>query len=148
MTTHRICAFLLVAGAMLMVPDRSNSQDATVELPPTIASRPAATVARLPPEPAPRPPALTALYAGFVTLQALDAHSTIEAVNAGHLESNPIVAPFSQSPAAMYAMKAATTTATILLVEKLRRRHRGAAIGLMIAANVAYATVVAHNYRR
>jgi hypothetical protein len=102
----------------------------------------------LPPEPEARPPGLLALYAGFATLQALDAHSTVQAVHSGYEESNPLVAPFSQSPAAMYAFKAATTTVTILLVEKLRRRHRGAAIGLMVALNVGYASVVAHNYRQ
>jgi len=101
-----------------------------------------------PPEPEARPPGLLALYAGFATLQALDAHSTVQAVRSGYEESNPLVAPFSRSPAAMYAFKAATTTVTILLVEKLRRRHRGAAIGLMIAANVGYASVVAYNYRQ
>ena len=101
-----------------------------------------------PPEPEARPPELLALYAGFATLQALDAHSTVQAVRSGYEESNPLVAPFSQSPAAMYAFKAANTTVTILLVEKLQRRHRGAAIGLMIAANVGYATVVVYNYRQ
>jgi hypothetical protein len=101
-----------------------------------------------PPRPEERPPGLLALYAGFATLQVLDAHSTLQAVQSGYEESNPLVAPFTQSPAAMYAFKAATTTATILLVEKLSRKHRGAAIGLMIAVNVAYAGVVAHNYRQ
>ena len=37
---------------------------------------------------------------------------------------------------------------TILLANKLSRKHRGAAIGLMIAANVAYASAVAYNYRQ
>ncbi len=101
-----------------------------------------------PPEPEARPPGLLALYAGFATLQALDAHSTIEATRAGYRESNPVVAPFAQTPAAMFAFKAATTSVTILIVEKLRKRHRGAAIGLMVAANVAYASVVAFNYSR
>ncbi len=101
-----------------------------------------------PAEPESRPPGLLALYAGFATLQALDAHSTVQAMRSGYEESNPLVAPFSGTPAAMYAFKAATTTVTILLVEKLRRRHRGAAIGFMIAANVAYASIVAYNYRQ
>ena len=101
-----------------------------------------------PPEPVARPPGLVAMYAGFATLQALDAHSTLQAVRSGYQESNPVVGLFSQSPAAMYAFKAATTTATILVVEKLRKRHRGAAIGLMVAANVGYAMIVAHNYSR
>lgn len=99
-----------------------------------------------PPAPA-RPPGLLALYAGFATLQALDAYSTLAAVRAGHREANPLVAPFSRQPAAMFALKAATTTVTILAVEKLRRRNRGAAVGLMIAANLAYGAIVAHNYR-
>ena len=101
-----------------------------------------------PPQLEARPRGLLALYAGFATLQVLDAHSTLQAVQSGYEESNPLVAPFAQSPAAMYAFKAASTTATILLVEKLGRKHRGAAIGLMIAVNVAYASVVAHNYRQ
>ncbi len=122
---------------------------------PTVGSAPAGQSMRdiarrpvLPPESEARPPELLALYVGFATLQALDAHSTVQAVRSGYEESNPLVAPFSRSPAAMYAFKAATTTVTILLVEKLRRRHRGAAIGLMIAANVGYASVVAYNYRQ
>jgi len=122
---------------------------------PTAGSAPAGQSVRdiarrpvLPPESEARPPGLLALYAGFATLQALDAHSTVQAVRSGYQEANPLVAPFSRSPAAMYAFKAATTTVTILLVEKLQRRHRGAAIGLMIAANIGYASIVASNYRQ
>ena len=118
------------------------------ETPPADSSTSQSLQWAAPPEPEARPPGLLALYAGFATLQALDAHSTIR----GHAFGLPGVqsgcGPFSQTPAAMYAFKAATTTLTILLVEKLRKRHRGAAIGLMIAANVAYASIVAYNYRQ
>ena len=193
MTTQRLPLLFVLAGMLIALPARANSQDTTVTpftatlpavtdvLPddgarvdaapidsplgpvvfadaivvPTAGSAPAGQPMRdiarrpvLPPEPEARPPELLALYAGFATLQALDAHSTLQAVRSGYEESNPLVAPFSQSPAAMYAFKAASTTVTILLVEKLRRRHRGAAIGLMIAANVGYASVVAYNYRQ
>jgi hypothetical protein len=94
-----------------------------------------------------RPLALAPLYASFVTLQVLDAHSTIRATQSGAEERNPFVAPLVGSPFAVVAMKAATTTGAILLTEKLWRRHRVAAIALMIGVNGAYAAIVAHNYR-
>jgi hypothetical protein len=94
-----------------------------------------------------RPLALPPLYASFVTLQLLDAHSTISATRSGAEERNPIVAPLVQSPAAVIALKAATTTGAIVLTEKLWRRHRVAAIALMIGINGAYAAIVTHNYR-
>jgi hypothetical protein len=94
-----------------------------------------------------RPPALAPLYASFVTLQALDAHSTIRAAQVGAEERNPLLAPFVDRPMAVVALKAATTTGAILLTEKLWRRHRVAAIALMIGINGAYAAIVANNYR-
>ena len=191
--THRLPVLLLLASAVIALPERASAQEAAVTsltpfcdtvtaivpddsasafigegaatsmqpavfadaiVVPTSGTPPADSSGgqslqwAAPPEPEARPSGLLALYAGFATLQALDAHSTIEATSSGYRESNPLVAPFSQTPAAMYAFKAATTTVTILLVEKLRKTHRGAAIGLMIAANVAYASVVAFNYSR
>jgi Domain of unknown function (DUF5658) len=192
--THRLPVLLLVASAVIALPERANAQEAAVislapfcdtvtpivpddsasafigegaatSMQPAVfadaiavptSGTPPADSSSLqsrqwaapPPEPEARPPGLLALYAGFATLQALDAHSTIEATRSGYRESNPVVAPFTQTPAAMYAFKAATTTLTILLVEKLRKTHRGAAIGLMVAANVAYAGIVASNYSR
>ena len=191
--THRLPVLLLLASAVIALPERASAQEVAVtsltafcdtvtaivpddsasafigegavtslhpavfadaivvpksETPPADSSTRQSLQWAAPPEPEARPPGLLALYAGFATLQALDAHSTIEATRSGYRESNPVVAPFAQTPAAMYAFKAATTTLTILLVEKLRKRHRGAAIGLMVAANVAYASVVAFNYSR
>lgn len=95
-----------------------------------------------------RPRALTPLYVSFGALQALDAHSTLRAVRAGQSEANPFVAPFAQRPALMIGVKAAATAGTIAITEKLWRRHRVAAVTLMIAANVGYAAIVAHNYRQ
>ena len=191
--THRLPVLLLLASAVLALPERASAQEAAVisltpfcdtvaaivpddsasafigegaatstqpavfadaivvptsGTPPADSSTGQSLQWAAPQEPEARPPGLLALYAGFATLQALDAHSTIGATRSGYRESNPLVAPFSQTPAAMYAFKAATTTLTILLVEKLRKTHRGAAIGLMVAANVAYAGVVAFNYSR
>lgn len=96
----------------------------------------------------PRPRGLMPLYAGFGALQALDAHSTLRAVRAGRTESNPIIAPFADRPGVMVGVKAAAAAGTIALSERLWRRNRGAALTLMIVANVGYAAVVAHNYRQ
>ena len=92
------------------------------------------------------PPQRFVLYGSFAVLQALDAHSTIRAVEAGHDETNPVVSSVSGSPEAIIGLKAAATVATIVAAEKLWRRNRAAAIGLMVAVNVTYAIVVARNY--
>jgi hypothetical protein len=93
-----------------------------------------------------RPGALTGLYVSFAALQALDAHSTLRAVDNGALEANPLVAPIADRPGLMFGMKAAAAVTTIVLAEKLWRRNRVAAVVLMVAANAAYAAVVASNY--
>jgi Domain of unknown function (DUF5658) len=90
---------------------------------------------------------LVPLYVSFATLQALDAHSTLRALNAGATEANPIVAGVAGTPAALVAMKAGVAASTIYLVEKVRVKSRRAAIVLMAALNSAYAAIVAHNYR-
>jgi hypothetical protein len=95
-----------------------------------------------------RPRALGGLYVSFAALQALDAHSTITAVRAGHREANPLIQPFANRPGVLIAAKAATAAGTIALAERLWRKHRVAAVLLMVAANAGYAAVVAHNYRQ
>jgi hypothetical protein len=106
-----------------------------------------AAAALLQPEPS-RPRALGGLYVSFATLQALDAHSTITAVRAGRAEANPLIQPLADRPGVLIAVKAATAAGTIALSERLWRKHRAAAVLLMVAANVGYAAVVAHNYRQ
>jgi hypothetical protein len=95
-----------------------------------------------------RPLVLPALYVSFGALQALDAHSTLRALERGQVEGNPVMRGIASQPAAVVGVKAATTAGTIFLTEKLWRRHRTAAIVLMVAVNAGYAAVVAHNYRR
>ncbi len=90
---------------------------------------------------------LIPLYASFAALQMLDAHSTIRAVRAGGVESNPLMGGLADKPAALFALKAGVALSTIALVDKVRGRSRVGAIVLMAALNSAYATVVAHNYR-
>ena len=90
---------------------------------------------------------LVPLYVGFASLQMLDAHSTVRALRAGAVETNPLMQGLADKPAALFALKAGVAVSTIALAEKVRGRSRVGAIVLMAALNSAYATVVAHNYR-
>ena len=95
-----------------------------------------------------RPSLLVPLYVTFGALQAMDAHSTMQALRGGAREQNPLVEPFGRNAAALFAIKSATTVGTIVLAEKLRQRHPVKAVVMMTAVNVAYAAIVAANYRR
>ena len=87
------------------------------------------------------------MYATFATLQALDGFSTLKALSAGGREANPIMAGVVGSPVGLFAVKAGTTAATILLAERLAKRNKVASFVMMAALNTGYAAVVAHNYR-
>ena len=87
------------------------------------------------------------LYISFAALQGLDVDSTARALRAGGRESNPLFAPFARSTPAMVAVKAGTGVAMIFAAEHMAKRHRAAAVALMIAVNAAYAAVVVHNYQ-
>jgi Domain of unknown function (DUF5658) len=97
-----------------------------------------------PPE---RPRLLIPLYVSFAALQAMDAHSTMKAVDRGYVELNPLVSPSTRNGAAMAAMKVAVTASVIVGTEKLWRHNRAAAIAAIVVVNGAYAAIVAHNYR-
>jgi hypothetical protein len=94
-----------------------------------------------------RPAALLPLYASFVTLQALDVHSTHSALARGAVEANPAMQGLVGNSAGMIAVKAAGAAGVIFASEKIRTKNKAAAIGLMIATNSALAWVVQHNYR-
>jgi uncharacterized protein DUF5658 len=94
-----------------------------------------------------RPMALVPLYASFITLQVLDLHSTHAALSAGGVEANPMLSGLAGNMVAMSAVKAAGTAGVIFVSEKLRKKNKAAAVGLMIVANSAMAWVVQHNYR-
>ena len=87
------------------------------------------------------------LYASFAGLQALDAHSTLRALQSGGSEANPLMRNLADRPAALYAVKAGVAASAILLTERLRPKHRVAAIALMAALDSVYTMVVVHNYR-
>jgi hypothetical protein len=92
-----------------------------------------------------RPSLLVPLYASQAVLNGLDVHSTMTALRAGNVEGNPVMRGLT--PKQMLGMKAASSASTILITEKLWRRHRAAAVGLMVASNVSLAVIAARNYR-
>lgn len=89
----------------------------------------------------------TSLAASFITLQALDVHSTLLAIDRGAGEVNPMMAPFASRPAALIAVKAGAAGGILFMIDRIHTRNRLAGVVMMAAANSAYATVVANNYR-
>ena len=85
------------------------------------------------------------LASTYVTLNALDVYTTTRALQSGGSEVNPIVGPFAAHPVAFGALKAASTTATILAARRIWKRHPAAAIVLLIGANAGMSFVVVHN---
>jgi hypothetical protein len=98
-------------------------------------------------KPEARPAALLPLYTSFVTLQVLDIHSTSYALSRGAVEANPAMQGVVGNPVGFAAMKAAGTAGIIFAAERIRKKNKAAAVGLMIASNSAMAWVVQHNYR-
>jgi len=94
-----------------------------------------------------RGPLISSLYASFITLQALDAHSTLRALDRGAREGNPLIEPFTHNTAALIALKAGTAAGVLYMTDRVHRHNRVAGIVIMAAANSAYATIVARNYR-
>jgi hypothetical protein len=122
--------------------------EAKLALPPLAAA--ATTVPSLPSEKAigTTPRGLRpALYAGLVTLQALDTHATFRAIDAGHREQNSLMQWTIEHPAAFISMKAAATAVTVLAAEKIRKRYPKRAMVFIAAVNAAYAAIVVHNYK-
>jgi hypothetical protein len=89
----------------------------------------------------------TSLLVSTVVVQALDVHSTYQALGRGAAEANPVMAPLAGNKAAFVATKAAVTTATVFAARHLAKRNKVAAIAALVALNSAYAFVVDHNYR-
>jgi hypothetical protein len=133
----RVFAFLLTVCCFSLAVNRTGAQ-AGPSTPPGPAAASAPHTPRL---------ATASLYAGLVATQALDVHSTLGAIHGGRAEANPMVRWATSSPGAFIGVKAAATTGTVWLVERIRRKHPRRALVLLAAIDSAYAVVVAHNYR-
>jgi hypothetical protein len=94
-----------------------------------------------------RPAPLLPLYASFVTLQVLDAHSTWRALDRGAVEANPLMRGIVTNEVGLVAIKAAGTAGVILASERIWKTNRAAGVLFLIAANSAMVWVVQHNYR-
>ena len=90
---------------------------------------------------------MPALYAGNIALQVMDTHSTFRALDAGLVESNPLMGWTTAHPVAFVSMKAAATASTILVAEKIRKKYPRRAALFMAGVNTAYALIVLDNYR-
>ena len=110
--------------------------------------KPAFTRPTMPAKSFSRPALLPALYVAQGALQAMDAHSTFQAISRGAHEANPVMQGVVGNKGAMVAVKAGVAASTILMSECLwKRGNRAGAIVSMIVANSVTAVVVAHNYR-
>jgi hypothetical protein len=94
-----------------------------------------------------RPDALMPLYLSYATLQALDIHSTMRALDRGAVEANPLMKNLTASPASLVAVKAAGAAGVLYTTEQLWKKNPTAAVVFMIAANSGMAWVVQHNYQ-
>ena len=94
----------------------------------------------------PRSKAFSILASTYVTLNALDIYTTTSALRSGAgVEANPVVGPIAANPVALTALKAASTTATLVLAHRLWKHHRAGAITMLVVANIGMAVVVSHN---
>jgi hypothetical protein len=88
------------------------------------------------------------LYVSLAGLSALDVYTTNAGLSRGAAEGNPLMQNVVGSPAAMWAVKGATTATTIYFAERLWRKNQKAkAIAVMIVSNGVMAAVAAHNAR-
>lgn len=93
-----------------------------------------------------RPIVLPGLYAGFITLQALDTSYTLRSLPLLAREVNPLMKGVTRYPAAFVALKAGLTIGGIMNAERLwKDDHRVAAVVLMAASNGLMAVVVSRN---
>lgn len=89
---------------------------------------------------------ITSLYVTTGVVQALDAHSTFKALDAGAEETNPLVRSFASNRGAFIALKAGMTAGIIYAGHHLYKKNKVAGVLALVGVNVAYGFIVAHNY--
>jgi hypothetical protein len=95
-----------------------------------------------------RPGVLLPLYAAFVTLDALDVHSTTRALGQHDAhEGNPVLGSLVTSKPAFVMTKLVSATLVIWGAERLWKRNRIAAVAIMGGITGMMAIVDIHNYR-
>lgn len=95
-----------------------------------------------------RGPVLTSLYGSLIALNALDVITTRRALAKGGTEVNPLMKSAAASTHLMLGLKMTTTAATILLVDRIGKKHHRAAMIAATAANLLMTAVVANNMKQ
>jgi hypothetical protein len=143
--SRRCFAFLFI---VLMVAKPSFAEDRST-VAGDVSTFSAAELPALPAADVPQPsrgPVLPLLYVSFAALNAYDGSSTLTALKLGAVEGNPVMAGVAARPAALWAVKAGVTTASVVVAERLwRQHHRTAAIVMMVVSNGMMAAVAARN---
>lgn len=135
---HRLLT-TAVLGFTLLAATRTSGAEPQSSVPRGAVPSPAA-------EPG-RPAALPLLYATLGAAQVFDVYSTNAALKAGARETNPLMRPFAGRTGAALAVKAASTATTILLVERMWKRHPIRAIVTLAVASGVTTAVAARNLR-
>jgi hypothetical protein len=91
-------------------------------------------------------PLMLSLYVATAAIQGLDAHSTLRAIDAGAVETNPLVRPFVSHPPAFVAFKMGVAAGLIYVGHGLAKKSKPAAVVALIATNIAYGYLVHRNY--
>ena len=78
-------------------------------------------------------------------LQIYDGYSTLSGRARGAHEANPLMQWMTASPARFWTVKAATTTASIVVAERLWKHNKAGAIATMAAVNGVAVIVAARN---
>ncbi|HWB17268.1 MAG TPA: DUF5658 family protein [Vicinamibacterales bacterium] len=151
-----------VITACLVVPSRAWAQELTIPdggpmltlaaapvsavSSPALAQRDLSLYRPVVDEPSHSSKLLTSLYVTTAVMQALDVHSTYQALGRGAVEANPLVSGMTGHKAAFFAAKASVAAASIMAARRMAEHNKVAAILTMVGINSAYAMVVAHNY--
>ena len=156
--TPRFCVFLLAAACAMsfgagtaraqeLTPSSAVSASAPFAITPAAPRLLAAAQEKARAEVRRFPRSLiVSLYAGLAATQALDVHSTLRAIDSGAQEANAMMRWATANPARFIGVKAATTTGTMLILERLRRTHPKPALFLLAGLSSASAVIAAHNY--
>jgi hypothetical protein len=150
-----------VVTACLVIPSRASAQELTIPdggAMLTLAAAPVAAVSspalaqrdlslyRPIDEPSHSSKLLMSLYVTTAVMQALDVHSTYQALGRGAVEANPLVSGMTGHKAAFFAAKASVAAASIMAARRVAEHNKVAAVLTMVGINSAYAMVVALNY--
>jgi hypothetical protein len=102
---------------------------------------------RVPPRISKADVAMGSLYVSTVVLQALDVHSTIQGLNRGAVEMNPLMKDLVERRGLFIAAKALVGISTIMAAREVGKKNKVVAAIALVAINSAYGYVVNNNYR-